>query len=90
VTAYEHGADMVKIFPADSISPSFIKSIRGPLPQIPLMPTGGIDLQNIKAYMDAGAAAVGIGGSLVPSQWVVNAESLEELTQKAAHFVSAI
>lgn len=89
VTAYEHGADIVKIFPADTISPSFIKSLRGPLPQIPLMPTGGIDLHNIRAFVDAGAAALGIGSSLVPAKWVINTDSLEQLTQKAAQFVKA-
>jgi 2-dehydro-3-deoxyphosphogluconate aldolase/(4S)-4-hydroxy-2-oxoglutarate aldolase len=89
VTAYEHGADIVKIFPADAISPSFIKSLKGPLPQIPLMPTGGIDLSNIRAFVDAGAAALGIGSSLVPSKWVINNDSLEQLTQKAAQFVRA-
>ncbi|NOV01109.1 bifunctional 4-hydroxy-2-oxoglutarate aldolase/2-dehydro-3-deoxy-phosphogluconate aldolase [Paenibacillus planticolens] len=89
VTAYEHGADIVKIFPADAISPSFIKSLRGPLPQIPLMPTGGIDLHNIRAYADAGAAAFGIGGSLVPAKWAIDYDSLEQLTDKAAQFVRA-
>lgn len=90
LTAYEHGADIVKIFPADSLSPSFVKGIRGPLPQIPLMPTGGIDLNNIKAYIDAGAVAVGIGSSLVPAQWPANSHTLEELAQTAARFVRAI
>ncbi|NQX67545.1 bifunctional 4-hydroxy-2-oxoglutarate aldolase/2-dehydro-3-deoxy-phosphogluconate aldolase [Paenibacillus alba] len=89
VTAYEYGADIVKIFPADAISPSFIKSLRGPLPQIPLMPTGGIDLDNIRSFVDAGAAAIGIGSSLVPAKWDITTDSLEQLTHKAAQFVRA-
>ncbi|BFT70079.1 bifunctional 4-hydroxy-2-oxoglutarate aldolase/2-dehydro-3-deoxy-phosphogluconate aldolase [Paenibacillus sp. P36] len=89
VTAYEHGADIVKIFPADAISPTFIKSLRGPLPQIPLMPTGGIDLHNIRAFVDSGAAALGVGGSLVPAKWDIHTDSLEQLTHKAAQFVRA-
>jgi 2-dehydro-3-deoxyphosphogluconate aldolase/(4S)-4-hydroxy-2-oxoglutarate aldolase len=64
LTAYENGADIVKVFPA-SVGADYIKDIRGPLPQIPLMPTGGVTINNIGSFFKAGAAAVGIGSDLV-------------------------
>jgi 2-dehydro-3-deoxyphosphogluconate aldolase/(4S)-4-hydroxy-2-oxoglutarate aldolase len=64
VRAWELGATMVKIFPADSVGPGFIRSLKGPYPQIPLMPTGGVDLTTLDAYAKAGAEAFGVGGPL--------------------------
>ncbi|NLK07753.1 MAG: bifunctional 4-hydroxy-2-oxoglutarate aldolase/2-dehydro-3-deoxy-phosphogluconate aldolase [Firmicutes bacterium] len=72
LTAYTQGADYVKVFPADVLGPGFFKSLKGPLGHIPLMATGGISKANAKAYLDAGSAAVGVGGSLVPAQAVAD------------------
>ena len=64
IAAMEAGADIVKIFPGDALGSSFIKAIKGPLPQAPLMPTGGVDLDNVGAWIKAGCVAVGVGGNL--------------------------
>lgn len=64
VTALEAGADIIKIFPAEVFGPSYIKALRAPLPQAPLMPTGGVDIDNLGAWFENGAIAVGIGSSL--------------------------
>jgi 2-dehydro-3-deoxyphosphogluconate aldolase/(4S)-4-hydroxy-2-oxoglutarate aldolase len=87
--AYEWGADAVKIFPASVLGPSFIKDVKGPLGHIPIVPTGGINLENLSAYIQAGAIAVGVGGSLMnpiliqENQWI-------ELTDLAKQFVEEV
>jgi 2-dehydro-3-deoxyphosphogluconate aldolase/(4S)-4-hydroxy-2-oxoglutarate aldolase len=86
--AYEAGADIVKVFPAQS--PQYIKDIRGPLSHIPLMPTGGVNVSNIAAFQQAGAVAFGIGSALVDSKESVTKNYLDELTKRAAAFVHAI
>lgn len=86
--AYSSGADIVKVFPASD--PAYIKNIRGPLPQIPIMPTGGVNLENIKEFQKAGAVAFGIGSSLVDTKSEINDEYLKNLTEKAAAFVYAV
>ncbi|MGE6376209.1 bifunctional 2-keto-4-hydroxyglutarate aldolase/2-keto-3-deoxy-6-phosphogluconate aldolase [Peribacillus muralis] len=63
-TALEAGCDILKLFPANTIDPSFIKSVNGPLPNVRLMPTGGINLDNMKDWLRAGAVATGIGSEL--------------------------
>jgi 2-dehydro-3-deoxyphosphogluconate aldolase/(4S)-4-hydroxy-2-oxoglutarate aldolase len=65
VAAWEAGADVVKIFPSDLGGPSYLKALRGPLPQVRMMPTGGVDLTTAEAFLKAGACCLGIGGSLV-------------------------
>src|SRR5579864_9533490 len=65
LTGWEAGADIVKVFPADVVGPAFFKALRGPLPQIRLMPTGGIDLTTAADFLHAGACCLGIGGHLV-------------------------
>jgi len=89
LTAYELGGDIIKVFPATVLGPQFIKDIHGPLPQIPLLPTGGVGLDNVKSYLDAGAFGLGIGSSLVNTKKEVTEAYLEELTEKAKQFVSA-
>jgi 2-dehydro-3-deoxyphosphogluconate aldolase / (4S)-4-hydroxy-2-oxoglutarate aldolase len=89
LTAYENGGDIIKVFPA-SIGPSYIKDIRGPLPHIPLLPTGGVDLDNIKEFLHAGAVGFGIGSALVNTKNEVTDAYLEGLTKKARQFVSAV
>lgn len=64
VTALEAGADLIKIFPAEAFGPSYIKALRAPLPQAPLMPTGGVSVDNLAEWFANGALAVGIGSSL--------------------------
>jgi 2-dehydro-3-deoxyphosphogluconate aldolase/(4S)-4-hydroxy-2-oxoglutarate aldolase len=64
IEAMESGADVVKLFPGEAFGPSIIKAVKGPLPQAPLMPTGGVDLSNVGEWIRAGAVAVGAGGSL--------------------------
>lgn len=64
VAAWELGATLVKVFPADGLGPAFIRSLRGPLPHIPLMPTGGVTVETLPAFRRAGAAAFGVGTPL--------------------------
>lgn len=89
VTAYEAGADVVKVFPASSLGPEYISSLKGPLGHIPLMPTGGIDLDNAATFINAGGLAVGVGSALVDKQAVANG-NFERLTERAEAFVNAI
>jgi len=65
LTAWEQGSDFVKVFPCSIGGPDYIKALKGPLPQIPLVPTGGVELSNIGAFMKSGASALGVGGNLV-------------------------
>src|SRR2546425_9754092 len=62
LTAWEAGADIVKVFPAEVVGPAFFKAMRGPLPQIRLMPTGGVDLTTAAAFLKAGSCFLGVGG----------------------------
>lgn len=71
MSAIECGADIVKVFPATTLGVQFIKDIKGPFPQIPIIPTGGITVKNIGSFIQAGVEAVGIGGSLLPKQAMV-------------------
>ncbi|NMC31397.1 MAG: bifunctional 2-keto-4-hydroxyglutarate aldolase/2-keto-3-deoxy-6-phosphogluconate aldolase [Veillonellaceae bacterium] len=64
VEALEAGADIVKVFPGELLGPQFIKAVHGPIPQAPLMPTGGVTADNVKDWLAAGAVALGVGGSL--------------------------
>ena len=63
-TAWSQGADMVKVFPANQFGPGYLKDIRGPLPQVRLMPTGGVDASTLGDFYAAGASAFGVGGAL--------------------------
>ncbi len=87
-TAYTSGADIIKVFPATS--PSYIKDIKGPLPQIPLLPTGGITVENIKDFKQAGAVGFGIGSSLINTKREITEAYLAEITNNARAFVDAI
>lgn len=64
VECMEIGADAVKVFPGEVLGPAFVKAVRGPLPQVKLVPTGGVSLDNVSEWIYAGCAAVGVGGSL--------------------------
>ncbi|KKI89925.1 2-dehydro-3-deoxyphosphogluconate aldolase [Bacillus sp. SA1-12] len=89
LSAYESGGDIIKVFPA-TLGPSYIKDIRGPLPQIPLLPTGGVDVSNIQDYLKAGAAGCGIGSALVNTKQEITADYLEKISEKAKQFVVAV
>jgi 2-dehydro-3-deoxyphosphogluconate aldolase / (4S)-4-hydroxy-2-oxoglutarate aldolase len=89
LAAYRYGADIVKVFPASAGVPYF-RDLRGPLPFIPLMPTGGISLDNIRDFQNAGAVAFGVGSSLVRSEQQLSDGYLHQLQEKAAAFVNAI
>src|SRR5438309_2005905 len=65
LTAWEAGADIVKVFPAEAVGPAYFKALRGPLPQIRLMPTGGVDLTTAAAFLKAGVCCLGVGSQLV-------------------------
>lgn len=90
LTAYEHGADLIKVFPANVFGPKYLKDIQGPLPQIPLMPTGGVDLSNVGDYIRAGAVAVGLGNSLVNFKKEINNDYLQNITHVAKQFVEEV
>jgi len=68
LSAWEAGADIVKVFPATSVGPGYLKDIRGPLPHIKLMPTGGVSIDNVGEWLKAGAVAVGVGSALLDSK----------------------
>lgn len=85
--AWKLGADIVKVFPANT--PSYVKDILAPLPQIPLLPTGGVTVDNAGAFLKAGALGVGVGSALVNANQKITDEYLRLLTEKAREFVKA-
>ncbi|MCA9175658.1 MAG: bifunctional 4-hydroxy-2-oxoglutarate aldolase/2-dehydro-3-deoxy-phosphogluconate aldolase [Planctomycetales bacterium] len=85
VQAWELGADIVKVFPADAMGPGYLKALHGPLPQVLLMPTGGVGLDNAAAYRAAGACALGVGSTLVSNQ-EVREQQFERIEAKARAF----
>ncbi len=90
VTAWQAGADMVKIFPCGPVGgPNYIKALRGPFPQIEFVPTGGVNLQNIPEFIKAGAAAVAVGGELLDLK-ALREGRLEEIAANARRFVEAV
>jgi 2-dehydro-3-deoxyphosphogluconate aldolase / (4S)-4-hydroxy-2-oxoglutarate aldolase len=89
LAAHEAGADFVKIFPADNLGPNYIKNIKGPLPQIEIVPTGGIGIENCGDFIRAGCAAVGVGGTLV-SKELLQKSDWAELTRRAQAMVAAV
>jgi 2-dehydro-3-deoxyphosphogluconate aldolase/(4S)-4-hydroxy-2-oxoglutarate aldolase len=72
LTAWEAGADIVKVFPSEITGPAYLRALRAPLPQVRLMPTGGVNLQTAAEFLKAGACALGIGGSLVSAEAIKN------------------
>jgi 2-dehydro-3-deoxyphosphogluconate aldolase/(4S)-4-hydroxy-2-oxoglutarate aldolase len=89
LAAWEASADIVKVFPADVLGPAFFKSLHGPLPQVRLMPTGGVDLTNAGEYLKAGAACLGVGGQLVEPR-AVQARDFDRITSLARQFVDTV
>lgn len=88
VNAWEQGGDLIKVFPSSMGGADYIKAVRAPMPQIPLVPTGGVDVDNIKDFLAAGAAALGVGGNLV-SKKLVDAKDFKGLTANARKFADA-
>jgi 2-dehydro-3-deoxyphosphogluconate aldolase/(4S)-4-hydroxy-2-oxoglutarate aldolase len=86
--AHEAGADFIKIFPADGLGPAYIKAILAPLPHLRIVPTGGVDVDNIADFLSAGCAAVGVGSSLISAK-LLHENNWTELTRRAAEFVNA-
>ncbi len=87
-TAHEAGADFVKIFPADTLGPGYMKAIRAPLPHLRIVPTGGVDVGNVADFLKAGCAALGVGSSLVSAK-ILQEANWAELTRRAQQFVAA-
>jgi 2-dehydro-3-deoxyphosphogluconate aldolase/(4S)-4-hydroxy-2-oxoglutarate aldolase len=90
LTAWNAGADFVKVFPANALGgPSYLKSLKAPLPQVKLVPTGGVNLQTAKDFIRAGASALGVGADLVDLQALRRGDS-EVVTERARQFLSLV
>ncbi len=89
LAAWDAGADFVKLFPADAGGPAMVKAILAPLPQLQIVPVGGVDLNNAAAFLRSGAAALGVGSSLI-NQKLLESTDFEELTRRAAAFVAEV
>jgi 2-dehydro-3-deoxyphosphogluconate aldolase/(4S)-4-hydroxy-2-oxoglutarate aldolase len=87
--AWEAGADIVKVFPAEVVGPAYFKALRGPLPQIRLMPTGGVDLTTAAAFLKAGACCLGIGGQLVEPKAVAEG-NFDRIRDLARQYVAIV
>jgi 2-dehydro-3-deoxyphosphogluconate aldolase/(4S)-4-hydroxy-2-oxoglutarate aldolase len=90
MTAWDAGVDFVKVFPCSSVGgPSYIKALKGPLPHVPLVPTGGVNLETAEDYIRAGAAALGVGGELVLKHAFQERkpELISNLAMRYAHLV---
>ncbi len=88
VEAINAGADAAKLFPANSLGPAFVKALRGPLPQIRTVPTGGVTAELAREYFAAGAWAIGAGSELIGKDWFVEG-GLQRLSERTAAFVAA-
>ena len=89
LAAWEAGADMIKLFPATVGGPGFVKALLAPLPQLEIVPVGGVDLTNAADFIRAGSTALGVGSSLV-NQELLDSGDMAELTRRAAAFVEAV
>jgi 2-dehydro-3-deoxyphosphogluconate aldolase/(4S)-4-hydroxy-2-oxoglutarate aldolase len=90
ITAWDAGADFVKIFPCGQVGGAkYIKALKGPLPQIPLVPTGGVNLNTAAEFIEAGAAALGIGGELVQAE-ALKSNKPEIIAENARKFLAIV
>ncbi len=89
LSAWEAGADAVKVFPVSCVGPSYIKAVRGPLSHIPLMAVGGVNEKNAADFMKAGCVGLGVGGNLVNKEWIQNGE-WGKITALARDFMKAV
>jgi len=89
VTAWQAGADMVKIFPANAFGPGYLKDLHGPLPQVMFMPTGGVNLDTATEYLKCGAAALGVGSDLINKKLMAEG-NFAEITERARKFSAIV
>jgi 2-dehydro-3-deoxyphosphogluconate aldolase/(4S)-4-hydroxy-2-oxoglutarate aldolase len=89
LTAWEAGAQVIKVFPADIGGPAYLKTLHGPLPQVRLLPTGGVNLNTIADFLKAGACAVGLGGALVEPK-AVQAGDMARIKSLASQYVEIV
>ena len=89
LTAWEQGADLVKVFPTTALGPSYIKDILGPLPQVKLLPTGGVTLENAAEFIRSGACCLGVGTALLNKKMIA-ADDWQALAKHAEAFRSAV
>lgn len=89
VTAWEHGADIVKVFPAEIGGPSYFKALAGPLPQIRLMPTGGVDLATAASFLREGACCLGLGSALVDKKAIAEGD-MDRIRALAEQYVAVV
>jgi len=89
LAAHEAGADIVKVFPATALGPTFIRDVRAPLPQVKLMPTGGVTIENAGEWIRAGAAAVGVGSALLDGK-AIESGRFEVITANARRVVANV
>jgi 2-dehydro-3-deoxyphosphogluconate aldolase / (4S)-4-hydroxy-2-oxoglutarate aldolase len=89
LTAWQAGATYVKVFPASVVGPQYLKDVRGPLPQVKLIPTGGVSIENAAAFIRSGASAIAVGSNLVDAS-TVSAEQWTVLEERARQFSQAI
>jgi 2-dehydro-3-deoxyphosphogluconate aldolase/(4S)-4-hydroxy-2-oxoglutarate aldolase len=89
MNAFRLGSDVVKIFPGSLGGPSYMKSLKGPFPDIPMMPTGGVSDRNLVDWFKAGAFAVGAGSNLCPKEFALSGE-FEKITEIASNFMAAV
>ena len=89
LAAWEAGSDIVKVFPAEVLGPAFFRAVRGPLPQIKLMTTGGVDLTTATKFLDAGAVCLGVGSQLVDPK-LVAAKDMAGLTKLARQYADVV
>lgn len=87
--AWNAGADAVKVFPAGSLGPGYIKALKAPLSHIPMMAVGGVNEKNAADYMKAGCVGLGVGGNLVNRKWIENGE-WDKITTLAKEFMKAV
>lgn len=85
ITAWQAGADIIKIFPANVMGPSYFKDLHGPFPDIPFMPTGGVDLNTAMTWLEAGAVTLGVGGALIDKKLMAEG-NYAEITNRARKF----
>ncbi len=89
VTAWQAGADLVKIFPASIGGPEYIRALLAPLPQVKLLPTGGVEAENVAAFIKAGSFAVAAGGNLAPRTYIEE-KNFAGITELARRFIQAV
>ena len=90
LTAWEAGADIVKVFPANAMGgPKYIKALKGPLPHIEMIPTGGVNLETAGEFLKAGASAVAVGGELIDPK-LIKEEKYDEMESRARQYLHCV